>query len=198
MNHNPPGDLPDEARAKFVEIVGDDAEPLTPMELDAIASYARAHAEEQAALKLLAEMPNPFILAGDGKPYVNPLRSIINQARAQMQRLRRELRNKLPTPVATIGENKRRLLAEIQRRHLAVLDAKKINVELFEHGPLFSAVQWFDVAADDAARMRWNRTMTELIDAGLVIENRKECCKWSNVRLSPEGEAIIEELAASA
>jgi hypothetical protein len=96
-----------------------------------------------------------------------------------------------PTP----NEKKAALLLEIHRRHLAVLDAPRPSEELFEHGPVFSAVQWFDCADDDAERMRWSRALADLIGEGLAIESREAGAKWSNVRLSPAGEQIIEALA---
>lgn len=201
MTHTPPPDLPPEAAAKWAEIVGNhDADALTPLDLDAIRDYCLAHAEEQAALKLLGACPNPFVLDADGKLVINPLRAIVKQARAEMQRLRRELRSKLPSAAGWIDDYKRRLLVEIQRRHLHLVDP---DVEpgpgwkdQVEYGPLFSAVQWFDCAEDDAERMRWTRAMSALIDEALVIENREDGAKWSNVRLSDGGEKTVADLAA--
>ena len=78
MHHEPPADLTDLALAKLEQIVDAlDGDELDPFSVDAIASYARAHADEQQALRLLNECPNPFILATDGKLSVNPLRSIV-------------------------------------------------------------------------------------------------------------------------
>ena len=196
MLHIPPPDLPDDAKTKWSEIVGDhNAESLTPLDLDIIAAYARAYAEEQHALRLLGDCPNPFLLADDGKLHVNPLRSIINQARAQMQRLRRELRGKLQSNPGAMADYKARLLVEIQRRHLALADVEPFPgwSDQIEYGPIFSAAQWFNVGKDDAERMRWSRAMQELIDEVLVIESRVPGAKWSNVRLSEEGENAVAQ-----
>jgi phage terminase small subunit len=201
MPHTPPADLPDLARAKWAEIVGPlDGDTLTQLDLDTIRDYCLAHADEQAAAKLLGECPNPFIVAGDGAPYVNPLRKIIDTARAQMQRLRRELRGKLPSTAATLGENRLRLLVEILRRHLAIANDPNPGygwADRMEFGPLFSAAKWFDCQDDDAARMRWTRAMADLIDEGLVLDNREQGCKWVNVRLSETGERAIADLDAA-
>ncbi|MSQ93425.1 MAG: hypothetical protein EXR98_02590 [Gemmataceae bacterium] len=199
MPHPPPPDLPDSARNKWAELVGNlDDEDLDALDLDTIRDYCLAHAEEQAALKLLTDCPNPFIVAGDGQPYINPLRAIINQARAQMMRLRRELRGKLPSTAATMGEHKSRLLVEIQRRHLELADISpsywaqaEWEAEI-EHGPLFSAARWFDCQGNDTERMRWTRCMDSLIGDELVVTSREEGAKWFNVKLTPEGEEAIE------
>jgi hypothetical protein len=86
MNPTCPPELSEDARAKWAELIADLGDALTPLDLDAIREYAVAFAEEQEALRLLKSCPNPFIVAGDGAPYQNPLRAIVNKARDQMTR----------------------------------------------------------------------------------------------------------------
>ena len=84
----PVPDLPPAAAAKGREIVGDpDADSLAPIDLDTIRAFCLAVAEEQHAWRLWAEYTNPFISAGAGQPYVNPLRAIINKAPDQPRRV---------------------------------------------------------------------------------------------------------------
>jgi hypothetical protein len=97
-----------------------------------------------------------------------------------------------------LREREKDLLLEVHRRHLRVLETKHPSGELFEHGPLWSATQWFEECQDnDARRMHWTRTMKGLIEAGLVIANQAEGCRWPNVRLSDAGQEIVSELLAA-
>jgi hypothetical protein len=194
----PPADLVDEARVKWCEIVGDQADELDPLTLDTIRVYCVSHAEEQAALRLLAGCPNPFIIDQDGKLTVNPLRAVIRQARAEMARLRRELRGqRIQVGPHEMTAKKARVLLEIQRRHLELANITtptKADLDALEHGPLFSPVQWFDSGDNDAERMRWQRAMKSLIDDGFVVATKTDGCKRPNVKLSEAGEEAIESL----
>ena len=76
------------------------------------------------------------------------------------------------------------ILVEIKKRQLELAattpaeDEREAWEDEKEHGPLFSAARWFDCQGDDAERMRYQRTMAELVEEELVIESRTEGCKW--------------------
>lgn len=200
--HQPPLDLPIDAAAKWRELADDIEGDLSPLQRDTLASYCRAFTEEQSALKLLDDCPNPFLVADDGKITVNPLRKIIDTARGQMQRLRRELSGKLTSTATTRGDCKRQLLLEIQRRHLEIANSTPTRFDRetweseLEHGPLFSPAAWFGCSKDDAIRMRWVRALASLVNDGFVVESREDGSKHSNVRLSEAGELAVAEEAA--
>jgi hypothetical protein len=68
------------------------------------------------------------------------------------------------------------------------------------HGPAFFPSRWFNCQGqdNDTERMRFHRALVELVEEGLVIQVREDGSRWSNVRLSPDGEKAIEELAQDA
>lgn len=193
---DPPADLAGDALAKWHEFASQiDGDYL---DADALAAYCRAFAEEQAALRMLALLPNPFLVAESGKVEVNPLRRIIDRARAEQSRLRRELRRQKIKVMADepLSDRERLLLTEIDRRHRAVADSPTSDDDhrwevAFEFGPSFSATAWF--AADDAERMRWTRALDAIADRELVVVTRFDGEKCARVRLTQDGEAMLAE-----
>ena len=65
---------------------------MTLLDGDILADYCRTFSEEQKAVALLAQAPNPFLLADDeGHMYLNPLRRELAKIRDHLHRLRQEL-----------------------------------------------------------------------------------------------------------
>ena len=65
---------------------------LSTLDLDILATYCAMQSEEKQLLSLLAEAPNPFLLADEtGKLALNPLRRELAKVRDHLIRLRSEL-----------------------------------------------------------------------------------------------------------
>lgn len=86
---DPPADLSDEARAKWLELVapGVWGGVVTAADADALAEYCRLYVRKAKADKAIAEF-GELVTAPNGFPSVNPWLAIANQCRRDMQSLR--------------------------------------------------------------------------------------------------------------
>ena len=65
-----------------------------------------------------------------------------------------------------------------------------------EHGPAWSSVAWFG-AADAASQKRYSRALCDREAAGLILVTVVSAQRAGWVRLTPEGERLTREIAAT-
>lgn len=70
-------------------------------------------------------------------------------------------------------------------------------LEQAEHGPFFSAPDWFDTNADHM-RMRYLRAIADLDAAGLLVRYCRWGRKLTSIRLTADGMTLAAELETQA